>query len=151
MYISHAITGVGDRYITEKMVDAGAVLGGEDSGHIVFLGHQITGDGILPALKMLEIMVAEDKPLFELTSAMTVFSQVLINVDFTHKLPLGSIPEIETAIRDVENEMPVKEWVLVRHSGTQPQCRVIVEGPNAEDTENLCNIISQVFAETIGT
>ena len=151
MDISHAITGVGDRYVTEKMLDAGAVLGGEDSGHIVFLGHQTTGDGILTALKLLEIMVAEDKPLSELTSVMTVFPQVLVNVDVTHKPPLDSIPEIEAAIRDVENKLAGKGRVLVRYSGTQPQCRVMVEGPTHDDIKVFSNRIAKAIQNSIGS
>ena len=148
--IKHEITGVGDRYVMEKMVDAGAVLGGEESGHTVYLNHQTTGDGILSALILLGIMVAENKPLSELKSVMTIFPQVLINVEVMHKPPLDELPEVQTVIGQVENELAGKGRVLVRYSGTQPQCRVMVEGPNAEDTKKYSNKIAQVVKETIG-
>ena len=150
MGIRHKITAVGDRYVTEKMIEAGAVLGGEDSGHIVFLNRQTTGDGILTALKLLEIMVSKDKPLSELKSVMSVFPQVLINVDVGNKPPLDSIPEIETAVRDVDNELAGKGRVLVRYSGTQKQCRVMVEGPNLIEVQQFCNTIAEAVKKSIG-
>lgn len=150
MGIKHEITGVGDRYVMEKMLDVGAVLGGEESGHTVFLNHQTTGDGILSALTLLEIMVSENRPLSDMKSVMTIFPQVLVNVDVRHKPPLETLPEVQTVIRQIDNELAGKGRVLVRYSGTQPQCRVMVEGPNAEDTKKYSNKIAQVIKETIG-
>ena len=150
MDIRHEITDVGDRYVMEKMVAAGAVLGGEDSGHIVFLNRQTTGDGILTALKLLEIMVSKNKPLSVLKSVMTVFPQVLMNVDVTDKPPLDKIPEVKAVIQAVENELAGKGRVLVRYSGTQPQCRVMVEGPSIEITTGYCRQIAAVIETSIG-
>jgi phosphoglucosamine mutase len=151
MDIRHEITDVGDRFVMEKMVAAGAMLGGEDSGHIVFLYRQTTGDGILTALTLLEIMVSKNNPLSVLKSVMTVFPQVLINVDVRYKPPLDSIPEIEAAIRNVENELAGQGRVLVRYSGTQPQCRVMVEGSNTEDTFFFCDKIAKSIKGIIGS
>ena len=150
MGIRHEITGVGDRYVMEKMVAVGAVLGGEESGHTVFLNHQTTGDGILSAISLLGIMASENKPLSELKSVMTVFPQVLVNVDVKYKPSLETLPGVQAVIRQVEKELEGKGRVLVRYSGTQPQCRVMVEGQNAENTENYCNRIAHVVKKTIG-
>ena len=147
--IQHEITGVGDRYVMEKMVAVGSVLGGEESGHTVFLDHQTTGDGILSALKLLEIMVSEGKPLSELKSAMTVLPQVLISVDVAHKPPLESASDIQHMIHEVEKKLKGKGRVLVRYSGTQPQCRVMVEGPTEEETSTYCIQIAEQVKKTL--
>ena len=151
MNIRHEITNVGDRYVMEKMVDVGAVLGGEESGHTVFLNHQTTGDGMLSALSLLEIMVSDNKPLSELKSVMTLFPQVLINVEVVRKPSLDTLPEVTAAIQDVENELSGKGRVLVRYSGTQQQCRVMVEGPSREETHEHCQKIAIAVKNAIGT
>lgn len=151
MSIENVITGVGDRYVMEEMRKHGAVLGGEESGHTVFMEHQTTGDGMLTALKLLEVMAMVSKPLSKLKKVMTVFPQVLINVDVKRKPPLETIPEVKAAIRQVEKELNGKGRVLVRYSGTQPQCRVMVEGLNPEDTSFFCDNIAKVVKEIIGS
>ena len=100
--ISHVTTRVGDRYVMEAMLANGAVLGGEDSGHTVFRDHQTTGDGMLTALKLIEAMLSENKPLSELKSVMTVFPQVLINVEVKSK------PELKRCPRSWKRFMPWK-------------------------------------------
>ncbi len=150
MGISQVVTDVGDRHVTEAMRVRGAVLGGEDSGHTVFLDHQTTGDGLLTGLKLLEVMVAEQKPLSELQGVMTVFPQVLINVDVASKPDLESIAEIQSAIADAEKRLKGKGRVLVRYSGTQPQCRVMVEGPTEDVTRTLCRQIADVIGGKLG-
>jgi phosphoglucosamine mutase len=151
MGIENVITGVGDRYVMEEMRKQGAVIGGEESGHTVFMDHQTTGDGMLTALKLLEVMETENKPLSELKKIMNIFPQVLINVDVKSKPPLETIPEVKTAIRQVEAELNGKGRILVRYSGTQPQCRVMVESLNAEDTHFFCDKIARVIKEIIGS
>jgi phosphoglucosamine mutase len=126
------VTAVGNCYVIEEICKQGAVIGGEESGHTVFLDHQTTGDGMLTALKLLEVMAAENNPLSELKKVMNVFPQVLINVDVKSKLPLITFPEVKAAIRQVEKEFNGKGRVLVRYSGTQRQCRVMVESLNTE-------------------
>ena len=150
MGIQNEIAGVGDRYVLERMVATDAVLGGEESGHTVFLNHQTTGDGLLSALILIEIMVSENRPLSDLKSVMTIFPQVLINVDVTHKPPLDELNEVQAVIHQVEKELAGKGRVLVRYSGTQPQCRIMVEGPNAADTEKYSYEIAQVIKNIIG-
>ena len=151
MAVKNMITGVGDRYVMAEMRKRGSVLGGEESGHTVFLEHQTTGDGMLTALKLLEVMANENKPLSKLKKVMTVFPQVLISVDVKSKPPLESLPDVMAAIRKVEQDIDGKGRVLVRYSGTQPQCRVMVESLNAEDTSFFCNKIAKVIKEIIGS
>jgi phosphoglucosamine mutase len=151
MGIGNVITGVGDRYVMEEMRKQGAVLGGEESGHTVFLDYQTTGDGMLTALKLLEIIATENKPLSELKKVMTVFPQVLLNVDVSTKPPLESVPQIKAVKRDVEGDLKGRGRVLVRYSGTQPQCRVMVEGPTATETHRHCERIAKVIRKTIGS
>jgi phosphoglucosamine mutase len=148
--IQHATSAVGDRYVLELMQERDAVLGGEDSGHIIYLDHQTTGDGLLSALKLLEAMRAESKPLSVLAGMMTLFPQKLLNVNVKEKPDLKMIPEIIKEIEHVEKLLGDKGRVLVRYSGTQPQCRVMVEGPSLEETENYCRRIADAVKSAIG-
>jgi phosphoglucosamine mutase len=131
------MTDVGDRYVMEEMISSGAVLGGEDSGHMIFLDHQTTGDGILSALKLIESMKFESKPLSELKKNMTVFPQALINVTVKNKPEISNLPAAQEAIRSVERDLGEKGRVLVRYSGTQPICRVMVEGPTKRKLKGI--------------
>jgi len=151
MGIEHIITNVGDRYVMEQMVSSGSVLGGEDSGHTIFLNHHTTGDGILSALKLIESMKFESKPLSEIKRVMTVFPQSLINVEVKSKPEISSIPAVQEAIRSVEKDLGEKGRVLVRYSGTQPICRVMVEGPTEEETQRYCKQISDVIQKELGS
>ncbi|MCD6570864.1 MAG: phosphoglucosamine mutase [Deltaproteobacteria bacterium] len=141
---------VGDRYVLEEMLAKGAVIGGEDSGHIIFLDHHTTGDGIISALQLLSAMKEENKPLSELSGIMKVYPQRLINVEVTSKPDISTIPEIMNIIKGVEKKLGNKGRVLVRYSGTQQMCRVMVEGPSEKDTEVYCNKIADVIIEKIG-
>lgn len=148
--IHHATSAVGDRYVLELMQTKGAVLGGEDSGHIIYLDHQTTGDGLLAALKLLEAMQAESRPLSALAGMMTIFPQKLLNVDVREKPDITTIPGIIQEIGTVENLLGDKGRVLVRYSGTQPKCRVMVEGPTMEETEKYCRRIADAVKASIG-
>jgi len=150
MNIQHIMTDVGDRYVMEQMISSGAVLGGEDSGHMIFLDHHTTGDGIISALKLIESMKFESKPLSELKKIMTVFPQTLINVTVKSKPEIRSIPAVQEAIRSVEKDLGEKGRVLVRYSGTQPICRVMVEGPTEEETQKYCKQISDIVKNEMG-
>ena len=150
MGIKHIIADVGDRYVMQQMIKHGAVLGGEESGHMIFLDHHTTGDGLLTALKLIEYMRSESRPLSELKNIMTVFPQVLINVNVIDKPDISRIPEIRDAIETVENTLGEKGRVLVRYSGTQPQCRIMVEGPSEEQTQTLCEQIAGVVKQKLG-
>jgi phosphoglucosamine mutase len=150
MGIDHLKTQVGDRYVMETMRQVGAVLGGEDSGHMIFLDHHTTGDGMLAALKLLEIMVSSNRPLSDLVTVMDVFPQCLINVDVKSKPAIESVDALVQAIADVERKLGGRGRVLVRYSGTQSTCRVMVEGPTQKETRNLCRYIADVVAGELG-
>jgi phosphoglucosamine mutase len=148
--IHHEKSKVGDRYVMEKMNACGAVIGGEDSGHMIFADHHTTGDGSLTGLKLVEAMLAENKPLSELSRKMSSYPQVLINVDVHSKPDIDSVPEIIDAIKSVEFELGDRGRVLVRYSGTQPLCRIMVEGPSEGDTQRYCKQISDIIIKIIG-
>ena len=148
--ITHHATQVGDRYVLEAMQRLGAVIGGEDSGHMIFLRRHTTGDGILTSLQLLACMLKADKPLSELAKVMTVYPQEIVNVDVTRKPNISSVPEITEAIEAAEAALADKGRVLVRYSGTQNMCRVMVEGPDAVTTSTLANQIADVVREALG-
>lgn len=146
----HYAAKVGDRYVLEEMLRLGSVLGGEDSGHMIFLDHQTTGDGILTAIQLLSAMIRSGKSLSELAAQMDVFPQKLINVDVKSKPDLATVPRVVDVIKEVESELNDNGRVLVRYSGTQNMCRVMVEGPSVEETNNYCTRIAEVIKVTIG-
>lgn len=148
--IPHHTAAVGDRYVLEKMLECGAVMGGEDSGHMIFLETHTTGDGLLAALKLLETVQAEAKPLSELRRVMTVFPQVMINVTVARKPPIETVPAVSDAIRAAEQALNGRGRVLVRYSGTQAVCRIMVEGPTRKETEHVCRHIADVVRARLG-
>jgi phosphoglucosamine mutase len=150
MGIKHVMTKVGDRYVLEEMRASGAVIGGEDSGHMIFTDYHTTGDGMLTALKLIESMQAEEKPLSELSKIMTVFPQVLINVDVHQKPDIQTLPEVVEAIESVEKRLGEQGRVLVRYSGTQPLCRIMVEGPDKRETQRYCSQVADIIRNKIG-
>ncbi len=121
-------TQVGDRYVVEEMRKHGYNLGGEQSGHLVFLDHATTGDGIVAALRVLAIMVREQRALSELAQVMTRTPQVLINTSVERKVPLEQLPDVQRIIADVERQLGEDGRVLVRYSGTESKARVMIEG-----------------------
>jgi phosphoglucosamine mutase len=125
-------TAVGDRYVVEAMRSGGYSFGGEQSGHLIFLDHATTGDGIVAALQVLAIMVEEGKPLSELASqAMQRVPQVLENATFVTRVPLESMRKMRLAVDRIEQALGDKGRILVRWSGTEPKLRVMVEGEDA--------------------
>ena len=151
MQINHEVAQVGDRYVMQRMITSGAVLGGEDSGHMIFADYHTTGDGMLTALRLIEAMQTEKKPLSELCTIMTVYPQVLLNIDVNTKPAIESVPQIIEAIRSAEADLGQKGRVLVRYSGTQPLCRVMVEGPDADKTRRFCQQIADIIKNKLGT
>ncbi|MFH1414783.1 MAG: phosphoglucosamine mutase [Elusimicrobiota bacterium] len=125
---------VGDRLVLEKMIEHGAVLGGEDSGHVILLDHHTTGDGILTALQLLAVMQTAGQPLSELAKVMKVFPQILKNITVKDKPPIEDLPSVQKAIKEVEDDLGSCGRVLVRYSGTQSILRVMVEGPSEDKT-----------------
>ncbi len=142
MDIVHLKSGVGDRKVLEEMIKSQAVIGGEDSGHMIFLEEHSTGDGMLSALKLIEVMLYTRQSLSELARVMQVFPQVLINVEVDASRPdFMQIPPIAETIQQVESELGDQGRVLIRYSGTQPLLRVMVEGPDQARTQALCEKI----------
>ncbi len=149
MDIKNVSTKVGDRYVLEEMIKNDSIIGGEDSGHVIFKEHHTTGDGILTALQLLSVMKKDKKTLSELARIVKTFPQVLINVKVKRKAPLEEIPELKSIIAEVEKELTGKGRVLVRYSGTQSICRVMLEGPNKSDTERLADKIAKVVEDKL--
>jgi phosphoglucosamine mutase len=141
---------VGDRYVLEMMREKGASLGGEASGHVIFHNHHTTGDGILSALQLLSAMRRTREPLSRLAGVMSMTPQKLQNITVKNKPPLEEIDEIQKAIKAAEAELKDQGRVLIRYSGTQSMCRVMVEGPTAEVTERLTASLSDTVRRCIG-
>jgi phosphoglucosamine mutase len=117
---------------------------------MIFADCHTTGDGSLTALKLIEAIQLENKPLSELSRLMTPYPQVLINVEVRSKPDIESVPEIADAIETVESELGDRGRVLVRYSGTQPICRIMVEGPSEGDTQKYCKQLSEIVNNVIG-
>lgn len=149
--INIATTQVGDRYVLERMKAEGYNIGGEQSGHIIFLDDNTTGDGMLSALKLLDVMVNEKKPLSVLASVMEVLPQALVNahVPNDRKASYNDYSEIRTAIKKLEDKFNGAGRVLIRPSGTEPLVRVMIEGKDQKEIESdarsLASLIEKVM------
>lgn len=143
-------TGVGDRYVVEEMRKGNYNLGGEQSGHMIFLDHITTGDGTLSALQVLAILQRSGKPLSELAQVMTSLPQVLVNVRVRKRADLADIAPIKQVIDEVEAELAGKGRLLVRYSGTEPLLRVMVEGEDQLRIAELADRLAGVVREQIG-
>jgi phosphoglucosamine mutase len=148
--IKHTMSRVGDRYVMQEMLRTGSVIGGEDSGHVIFSEYHTTGDGILTALKLIQFMKEESKSLSDLSDIMTVYPQILMNVNVSHKPHIYSIKEVSDAVRQVETILGEKGRVLIRYSGTQPICRIMVEGESQSEIEKYCGYLADKIKEHIG-
>jgi phosphoglucosamine mutase len=142
-------TQVGDRYILECMRQKGYNLGGEQSGHLIFLDHTTTGDGILSALQVLAVMKKKGRPLSELAAVMSTLPQVLVNVTVERRRELDSIPVIGQAIADAEKKLAGKGRILVRFSGTQALCRVMIEGPSQKEITAMANELADTIKKNM--
>ncbi|WP_426449911.1 phosphoglucosamine mutase [Paenibacillus sp. S-38] len=140
-----AKTAVGDRYVMEEMRRGGYNLGGEQSGHVIFLDYNTTGDGILTALQVMDTLVQSGKSLSELKGIMRKYPQTLVNVRVVDKSKLKDNAAVEAAIRQVEEELGDNGRVLVRPSGTESLIRVMAEGPDASQVEAYVKSIAEVI------
>jgi phosphoglucosamine mutase len=138
-------TQVGDRYVVEEMRKSGYNFGGEQSGHLVFLDHATTGDGIVAALRVLAVMVREGKPLSELAKCMERTPQVLVNLAVDKKIPIDQLPDVQKLIHDVEKQLGDDGRVLVRYSGTESKARVMIEGMNESQIKGWADEIAGVL------
>ena len=145
-----ARTAVGDRYVLEEMLRIGANLGGEQSGHILFLDDATTGDGMLTAIKMASV-IALAGPLDDLVAEMKVFPQKIVNVKVKSKPSLDSLPEVSRELAAAEKALGASGRVVLRYSGTEPLARVMVEAEHEDDVRRWTDTLANSLREAIGT
>ena len=146
------VTSVGDRYVLESMINTGCVIGGEQSGHIIFLNHSTTGDGILSSLQLVRAVLESGKKPSELSDEITIYPQVLKNakVKNENKTKYEKDPEIRAAIQKVEAEMEGRGRVLIRPSGTEPLVRVMLEGEDVDHITELAQELAKLLTKRFG-
>jgi phosphoglucosamine mutase len=140
---------VGDRYVLEEMLEHGAALGGEQSGHVIFAGHATTGDGLLTAVRFLSLAARTGRTVAELADAMPRFPQVLENVRVAHKERLEGSAEVREAVAEAERSLDGSGRVLVRASGTEPIVRVMVEADSEERARRVARDLAEVVARAL--
>lgn len=140
-------TKVGDRYVVEEMRRGGFLLGGEQSGHLVFMEHSTTGDGILAALQLLSIMLRKGRPISEITGILTPFPQKLVNVRVARKVPFENVPVICDALCGAQEKLGNRGRILLRYSGTESVARVMVEARDARLVEKLSEEVAQAVQD----
>jgi phosphoglucosamine mutase len=150
MGVEHVASQVGDRHVVKLMNEVDAAVGGEESGHIIFRRHHTTGDGIVAGLQLLAAMRFYGRPLSELAGVMTVMPQTTINVDVVCKPSLEEIPRLPEAIGEAERLLGDEGRILVRYSGTQSMCRVMVEGSDSEVIRDIAGRLADIICREIG-
>ena len=141
---------MGDRYVVEEMRRSGYNFGGEQSGHLIFLDHVTTGDGVAAALSVLAVMQREGRPLSELTRCFEPVPQALVNVAVKEKRPISELPDVTRAIAAVEKSLGKEGRVLVRFSGTENKVRVLVEGTDGERIRHHAGEIADELRKALG-
>lgn len=143
---------VGDKYVLEEMLRTGATLGGEQSGHIIFRdGDSTTGDGLLTALRLMDVIARSGKPLAELVGDLKVFPQKIQNVRVREKVPFAQVPSVQSAIEKAERELNGSGRVVVRYSGTEALARVMVEAESEEKMRTITQAIAAEIQKTLGS
>ncbi len=140
---------VGDRYVIQDMLEHETNLGGEQSGHMIFLDYNTTGDGLVSALQVLRIMIETDSKLSDLAAIVKRYPQTILNVKVSSKPPLDSLEEVINAIKYIEDQLGANGRVLVRYSGTENVCRVMVEGPKQKLTSEFAAFIASKVSSSI--
>jgi phosphoglucosamine mutase len=143
-------TPVGDKYVLEEMIRRDAMLGGEQSGHVIFREYSTTGDGLLTALRVCEAMRSSGRDLDELTAELEIYPQRLVNVRVKERRPLEDLAVVKEEIRRMESEFGGAGRVLVRFSGTEPLARVMVEGPKLDRVEHFAESIAAAIRSELG-
>jgi phosphoglucosamine mutase len=143
-------TQVGDRYVSEEMQRLGANLGGEQSGHLLFLDHAPCGDGILSALALLSVIQETGEPLAALAACMRKFPQVLVNVPVRAKPPFESLPDLGARVRAFEGEMNGAGRILIRYSGTEALARIMIEGADGDRIRAMADELAGLVRSRIG-
>jgi phosphoglucosamine mutase len=149
--ISMLRANVGDKYVLEEMIRSGAILGGEQSGHIIFRdGEATTGDGLLTALRVMEIVARAKRSLADMLADLKVFPQTIINIRVREKVPFTRVPEIQNAIESAETELAGNGRVVVRYSGTEALARVMVEAASEDQMRALAHNIADAIRRALG-
>ena len=143
-------TPVGDRYVLERMMKEGYNLGGEQSGHFIFLDYNTTGDGLITALQLLSLMKRTGKTVSKIVDCMTALPQVLTNVRVQKKQELSEIPEMQKAISDCEEKLKNQGRILVRYSGTEPLLRIMIEGEDRKMISKMAEELAGIVQRKIG-
>jgi phosphoglucosamine mutase len=143
-------TPVGDRAVSEALERSGAILGGEQAGHIIFRDYLATGDGLLSALMILKVMLDNKKKLSFYNQLFKKFPQILVNLKVKEKISLQDCPNLTEVIQKVESRLGKNGRVLVRYSGTEPLMRIMIEGPTPSQIKKLANTIVQVAKQELG-
>jgi len=143
-------TQVGDRYVVDAMREGGFNLGGEQSGHIVFLDHNTSGDGLITALQVLAIMRRKERRLSELTANFVRYPQILVNVRVAATKPIADLPEFSRLVEKIEGALKNRGRVLIRYSGTEPLARIMVEGDDEAQIRAYANELAEVLRRALG-
>ncbi len=143
-------TAVGDRYVVEEMRKGGYNLGGEQSGHVIFMDYNTTGDGIITALQVLSVMKKTGKRLSELSKVMTTYPQVLVNVPVKSKKDIMELPRLARKVAEAEQKLDGNGRLLIRYSGTEPKLRIMAEGKDLAFIEEMVNELARSIKEEIG-
>ncbi|MBI5236052.1 MAG: phosphoglucosamine mutase [Deltaproteobacteria bacterium] len=143
-------TNVGDRYVVEEMLKHGYNLGGEQSGHVIFLDHTTTGDGVITALQILKSVVKSGRKLSELASVMQTYPQVLVNVKVKEKKDIDKLPSVQKALKDAEVKLKGKGRVFIRYSGTEPLARITIEGEKADEIRTMADELATLLKKEVG-
>jgi len=141
---------VGDRYVMEQMLVGGYNLGGEQSGHLIFLDHNTTGDGLITALQIISILKQDGKPLSALAGCMRTYPQVLVNVKVKEKRDLAAVPELAKRIAEIEKKLEGTGRLLIRYSGTEPKLRIMLEGDDEAEIARYAEELAELVRKYIG-
>jgi phosphoglucosamine mutase len=141
---------VGDRYVIQDMLKHDANLGGEQSGHMIFLDHNTTGDGLVSALQVMRIMIETDSKLSDLATIFKRYPQAIVNVKVSSKPPLESLKDVKEVLAQVEKTLADAGRVLIRYSGTENICRVMVEGPKQKQAHQMAQMVANAIEQEIG-
>jgi phosphoglucosamine mutase len=133
---------VGDRYVVEMMRARGYNFGGEQSGHLIFLDHATTGDGVLAALQLLAVMVESGKRLADLGKTLVSYPQVLLNLRLNHRVPLEDLKGFQKALAEFEKKLGARGRIVVRYSGTEPVLRIMAEGESKSEIDRIVNALA---------
>jgi len=143
-------TAVGDRYVLERMLNGGYNFGGEQSGHLIFLDYNTTGDGLFTAVQVLALMKTTGKPLSELAKIMTNFPQVLVNVRVKERRELATLPKVKKHMEKLEKSLDGSGRLLVRYSGTEPVVRIMIEGEREPEIRKWADDLAQTIQDAVG-